>query len=716
MRDRKAMRLLSIATILLLSALPCAVWAQQDPYDQKVARDTFWGVEISDPFRWLEFLRSDATAGWLKAQEKLCRAEKAKFQGTYLKIGDKMYTHGPASVPRNIRKGALYFRYYYHNEYSAPVLHYSTADETEIMKDIAYDPNYEYSKEPILINDFYPSNDSRYLAVALSKAGSDWVTIKVRDLYVGRNLDDRIDWVKFSDVIWTDEGFFYSRFKEPPSGQAYVARNKSQILYYHRLGDPQEKDIPIYAPPQQGSGILKFELTSDKRFLILYSSMKSGDEWNRIVGYKDLRKGPDSEFKLLISTPDKKKYQFSIVDAVGDRFIIKTNFDAPRYRVMTCHKDSLNRISPLIPEFDKNLESAYYFGGKLVAEYSNGRATTLFFHDIKGNPLKALEFPEGVAVKILRGGPTASTMNYSINYFYTPPIIFSLDLNTFSSELVKKTEIHYDAERYTTSIVTFTSKDGTKVPMYLTHRKGLTRSPQNPVLLHGYGGFGVSSTPFYSFSNILLFENDGILAVPMLRGGGDFGDDWHEQGKKLNKQNTFDDFISAAEFLVDSGYTSKARLAIQGASHGGLVVGAALTQRPDLFSVAIAEVGAYDMLRYHLFTTGMLHRAEFGTVHDSIEFHNLLSYSPLHQLKKDIEYPATLVTTSEYDDRLPPFHTYKFLASLQANSKGDKPHILYFEEDAGHSGSEKIMDFYKKEAYILGFMFNQMGIKFKTSF
>lgn len=677
--------------------------------------DTIWGTPVADPYRWLEDLNSDTVKEWLKQQKKLTKIEQKKSSAAFSNINEKITRDGGASFPKFIKQGPYYFRLMYNSEFSTPVLYYKKRANADLW--VAYD-THDFMKEPVSIEGFQLSNDARLLAVSLSKAGTDWRTIQVRDLKTKKTLPDKIEWVKFSNIVWADSGFFYSRFKEPPPDLVHIASNTQQQLCFHKLGDAQEKDAVIYSIPNEANSIFNFHTVAKNRYLILYTTAKLKGRWYNVILYKDLMSGIFAEGNILITTPAKDDIDFSVVACIKDKFLIHTNLDAPHYRVLSCHKDSMNRMEEFIPEFTETLESIQHGNGKLLALYFNKGRYVASFYDYEGDMIQGIKFQEGWNLDGFYGGESDSVVDYSINSFYTPPIVYSLNLNTYKSELVEKTTVHYDAERYNTKLVTYKSKDGTEIPMYITHKKNLVRSRKNPVLLYGYGGFGIPITPFYSFSNILFFENDGVLAVPMIRGGGELGKEWHKNGSGLNKQNSFDDFASAAEYLINNNYTTKEKLAIRGGSNGGLLVGAMITQHPGLFKVAISDVGVFDMLRYHLFTMGRLWEDEYGTLKDSVQFQNLYKYSPLHNIKPHKDYPATLLLTAKNDDRVPPLHTYKFLQALQDNSfgKDPKPHILYFEKDAGHSGAETINEIYQRESFIWAFIFNEMGILPYTHF
>jgi prolyl oligopeptidase len=674
--------------------------------------DTYWGTAVADPYRWLESVNSDTTKNWLDEQQKITRKEKQSFSTKYTTFYSKLDAASGYMFPNFTKEGPYYFSFSLQSEFASAILYYKTSFDGDKM--VAFDPNKWFTKNISRIDKYSLSEDARYLAVTISKSGSDWREIKVRDLSNSLDLTDKIDWVKFSDVVWFKNGFFYSRFKQIDAAALYTATNTEQQLYYHKLGNSQNQDQLVYSVPPKAS--FSFEKTSDNKHLVFYTAAKIRGQWCNVVAYKNLEDGILSELKMFIATPAAANIDYKVIDLIDGQFAVSTNFEAPHYRVLLYNKDSVNYAQPLINEYSDLLENVYHIGTKLVCLYfRNGRYTTAIFN-YKGEMTQGIKFIEGAGVSSFSPEEGDTSLLYFQSTFYTPPITFRLNLNTNKTTVVKKTEVYYDADKFTTKVVTYKSKDGTEIPMYLTYKKGLKLNGKNPVILYGYGGFGVSVAPFYDFANIILYENSGILAVPLIRGGGELGMDWHDQGRLLNKQNTFDDFIAAAEYLIDSGYTNKGKLAIKGGSNGGLLVAAVLTQRPELFQVVIGKMGVYDMLRYHLFTVGGFYKDEYGASTDSAQFFYLKNYSPLHNIKEGVDYPATLLVTAENDDRVPPLHTYKFLATLQEKSSGTYPHIMYFEEDAGHAGGETYDRRNREKAFELAFIFKQMKISETTNF
>ncbi len=712
-RNAYRLRVRSYILVYLFLFLSFKVNAQTTNTYKSPVVDTFWGTAINDPYRWLESLDSDSTKAWLKYQQKITQSVKKQFNGAFNDIYDKLVRDGRAYFDNYIKEGPYYFEYVQPFD-GAPVLYYKTPKEDDFS--VAYNPNREFVKKQESISDFSLSNDARYIAVSLSNEGTDWMTIIVHNLKKQKDLPDKIEWVKYSNICWTDSGFFYSRYKKPEDGSIHIASNSFQQLCFHKLGEDQQDDKIIYTIPDEANATFGFDLIDHDRYLILYSIAKINGVWNKIVAYKDLHEGMYSKVHMFLASPRVKNIQYDVLDYVHNKFIVQTDLGASCGRVVLCNKDSLNSMEIFIPEYKEVLIDFYSIDNQFLGLYFGKGTYSFYFFDTLGDIIHGLKFPPGISIADVNANPSDSIITYRQSSFNIPAIISKINIHTYHYEPVSNTEVYYDAEKYVTEIVTYKSRDGTEIPMYLAHKKGLKPSKLNPLILYGYGGFGLLLDPLYKYSNIVFFENNGILAFPMIRGGGEFGNTWHDLGKGLNKQNSFDDFISAAQYLIDSGYTSKDRLAIRGGSNGGLLVGAVITQHPELFKVAIGEMGVYDMLRYHLFTGGRFIEEEYGSVNDSIQFVNLLRYSPLQNIKDGMNYPATLLVTAENDERVPPFHTYKFLAALQAISTNDLPHILYFEENAGHQGSPTWDEREEEEAFVLAFIFNQMGIKVNTQF
>ena len=701
------MRLLQIILILFI-ILPQGLCAQENPElnYKSTTVDTFFGVRVPDPYRWLESLNSDSTAAWLNMQRAITAKEKKKFGTNYSTFfGD--LSNERIRFYNEVKHGPYYFslRSYY-DEPAFLCYRESLTGEDEIAFNPALYPMYQnYGLAGYAVSD-----GAKYLAIALSKAGSDWCEIRVKRILSDALFDDKIEWVKFSSIVWWGEGFFYSRFKVPPVDAKHTAANTGQQLFYHKLGTLQESDSLIYANDEAADYVFNFYMTASRHFLIIHS--KTADEDTSFVAYKDLSKGLQSELKVFASSRTGHHIYFDVLDDKNGKFITFTNWQAPKGKVVMLDKDSVNRISPFIAEGKLELGKVRLFGGKLLCVYESLDTSYAVVYNYDGKPWRKLMFNTCTTISGFHAEPDDSEVVFWENSFYSAPAAYVFNMHQGKVVYSDKSAIENSKKsEYTTTLVWYRSKDGTLVPMYLTYRKGLNLKGNNPVLLYGYGGYGISLSPGYSAVAKQFCSYGGIYAVALIRGGGENGVNWHKDGRLLKKQNSFNDFIAAAEFLISEGYTSKEKLAVKGGSNGGLLIGAMLTQRPDLFSAAVANVGVYDMLRYQHFTGGRFWTDEYGVSDDSIEFKNLLSYSPLHNVKQGAAYPATLLTTAANDDRVPPLHTFKFLATLQERSAGSEPHILYFEKDGGHSGSQKYDKLAGEEAFELSFIFEHLKMK-----
>ena len=672
--------------------------------------DTIFGRAIADPYRWMEHLESDSVKQWLIEQKKLTKAEQKLFSGRMANAAANISSNWAFTFTSEEKTGPWYFQMMMSaNPYNpAPVLYYRENTDDHWLE--AFNPNEISQHLPHSISHWALSDSGGFLAVGISTAGSDWQEIRVRNLYKQKDLKDRINWVRFSTIVWWHNGFFYARYDS--SGQNSALGG--QQLYYHKLGDNQAKDeLIISTPADEGYSNIEFHKTSNNRYLVVDKNQKIGNNWYQIVAYKDLKEGLDDEWKYIVQVPAKDKAFFKVVDYADSGFIVYTNYKKPFGRVFRADPNIANHFVELVPACDKVIKKVTYVHHELIVTYfTKGRYEVCMFN-AEGDIIHNIKVDAGIEIEGFEGAPDDSETIFYERLFYLPTMAERYDFKEQKHEPVNKTKIAFDGGAYMTEVVTFPSKDGTEISMYLTHKRGLKLKGNNPVILFGYGGFGMPITPFYNYSNIIFFDNNGILAVPMIRGGGELGAEWHDAGKKLNKQNSFDDFVAAGEYLIKQGYTSKERLAIEGGSNGGLLVGAVITQHPELCQVAVAHVGVYDMLRFNKFTGGKYWLSEYGSPDNEADFNNLLGYSPVHNVRAGINYPATLLLTGKNDDRVVPFHTYKFLASLQELSGGNNPHVMYFEPEAGHNGATTYSDKIDEEAFILAFIFTEMHLPLK---
>jgi prolyl oligopeptidase len=695
--------------VLLLSAFPAG--AQTDVLHLKGdVVDTFFSKAVADPYRWMENSGSDSVKQWLEAQKKMTNAEQKLMSSRFSNAVSSIEQRSTFRYQDAEKTGPYYFQMMRSaNPYDpSPILYYRENPNDRFEE--AFNPNKVSGHNSFTINQWELSDNGKYLAIALSAGGSDWLEIRVRDLDKNMDLKDRVNQVRFSSIVWWHDGFFYTRY--PHSDQ--TAALGGHELYYHKLGKSQDDDeLIMVMPSTTGNSPIEFQKTSNEKYLVVNKNQKIGKAWYQMVVLKDLSQGLEDEWKVLVQVPAKDKAFFEVVDYTDSGFIIHTNFKAPHGRVFIAKPDNANHFLEIVPESDKVLKAVTYVHHEIVTLYFTGGEYEVMMFSDEGKILNGIKFDPGIEVAGFKGSPNDSEAIFYMRTFYLPTMVDRYDFKTKKYEPVDKTHVAFDAGDFESEVVHYKSKDGTDVAMYLTYKKGLKRKGNNPVILYGYGGNGVPMTPFYRYSNIMFFENNGILAVPMIRGGGELGAEWHEGGKGQKKQNSFDDFVSAAQYLIDKGYTSKERLAIEGASNGGLLVGAVMTQHPELCKVVIATAGVYDMLRYPKFTGGKYWISEYGDPDKADDFVNLLSYSPLHNVKPGIAYPATLFITGRNDDRVVPLHTYKFLARLQECSSGNSPHILYFEENAGHYGATGYSDLNDQEAFILAFIFTEMNLPLK---
>jgi prolyl oligopeptidase len=646
--------------------------------------DVYHGVEVADPYRWLENPQSEETQQWIEAQNRLTFGYLAKLPARDLinQRLTRLWNYERYTIP--FKRGGRYFYFKNDGLQNQNVLY--TLPTLDAEPQVLLDPNTLSEDGTVSLSGWAVSEDGAHLAYGLSTGGSDWVEWHVRDIATGEDTDDLLQWVKFSGVSWTHDhqGFFYSRYDEPDDTTKLEAVNYYQKLWYHRLGTPQSDDVLVYERPDQKEWGFSGEVTDDGRYLII--SVWRGTDPNNLVFYKDLN-SPDSLVVELI--PDFEA-SYGFVDNDGGRFWFLTNLDAPKGRLMAIdiHQPDRAQWQTIIPEDDATLQAVSLLNHQFVADYLTDAYTTLRIYTLDGTFVRNVALPGIGSAGGFDGQRDDTETFYSFTSFTTPNTIYRYDMATGESTLYRQPQVDFDPADYETHQVFYPSKDGTRIPMFITHRRGIELNGQNPTLLYGYGGFNISLTPAFSVSNLVWMEMGGIYAVPNLRGGGEYGEDWHQAGIKLNKQNVFDDFIAAAEWLIEHHYTTSDKLAMMGGSNGGLLVGACMTQRPDLFAAALPAVGVMDMLRFNQFTIGWAWESDYGSPQDPEEFQALYAYSPLHNLKPGTDYPATLITTADHDDRVVPAHSFKFAAALQAAHQGPDPVLIRIETKAGHGAGK----------------------------
>jgi prolyl oligopeptidase len=648
--------------------------------------DDYHGTTVADPYRPLEDPDSAPTRAWVQAENKLTFGYLEQIparEKIHARIKE-LLNYERFSVPE--KKGNRYF--YSHNSglQNQSVLYWLPALEAEPK--LLLDPNTLSTDGTVAVNSTAVSDNGELLAYSLSSSGSDWIEWHVREVATGKDLPDLLKWSKFSGASFSKDGkgFFYSRYDEPKEQSKLRDANYYQKLYYHTLGTPQSADKLIYKRDDRKEWGFAGSVTDDGNYLIIRIS-EGTDPKNRVY-YKDLTKSGSPVVALL----DKMDAVYHFIDNDGPVFWFATNLNAPLSRVIaidTRHPEP-EHWKTIIPEAGETLVGAAMIGHKFVASYLKDAHSEVKVFDAEGQYLRTVEIPGLGTVSGFEGKRTDKETFYSYTSYSTPATIYHYDLASGKSAVFRKPPVKFDPELYETKQVFYTSKDGTRVPMFITARKGVKLDGNNPTLLYGYGGFDISLTPAFSVGNLVWMEMGGIYVQANLRGGGEYGEPWHLAGTKLQKQNVFDDFIAAAEWLIANKYTQPAKLAISGRSNGGLLVGACLAQRPELFGATLPGVGVMDMLRFHKFTIGWAWTSDYGSSDDAAEFKALYKYSPLHNLKPGTKYPPTLIVTADHDDRVVPAHSFKFAATLQAAQAGDAPVLIRIETKAGHGAGKPI--------------------------
>ena len=678
---------------LALAATSCpALFGQEAklkyPATKKVEQtDTYHGTAVADPYRWLEddVRKSTAVADWVAEQNKVTDAYLAKLpeRDAIKKRITELWNYEKISAPS--KTGGKYFFSRNDGLQNQNVLY--VQDTLDATPRLLLDPNTLTKDGTVALAGFVPSDDAKYAAYGLADAGSDWNTWKVLDIATGKTLADDLRWIKFSSVSWSadSKGFFYSRFPEPKAGETFQSLNLNMKLYYHRLGSPQADDVLVYHRPDQPKWGVGGGVTDDGRYLVVSLNDGTTSRKSRVL-VRDLLE-PLGLATELIDNHDNK---WTLVGNAGPLMYMMTDWNAPKMQLVAVdlRKPDPKDWKTVIPEAKEVLESVSLVANLFVCSYLQDAKTAVKIHDTDGKFVRDVQLPGIGTAGGFGGRPSDTETFYTFSSFATPPTVFRYDLITGQSKLIRQAKVKFDPSQYEVKQVFYPSKDGTKVPMFLAHKKGLKLDGTNPTLLYGYGGFNISLTPTFSISRVQWMEMGGVYALANLRGGGEYGDAWHRAGTKLTKQNVFDDFIGAAEYLVKEKYTSPKKLAVQGGSNGGLLVGAVICQRPDLFGAALPAVGVMDMLRFQRFTAGRYWVDDYGSSDDAAEFKALYAYSPYHNLKPGTAYPATLVTTADTDDRVVPGHSFKFAARLQECQAGSAPVLSRIETKAGHGAGK----------------------------
>ena len=643
--------------------------------------DDYHGTKVADPYRWLEDDNSDETKAWVKAQNEVTFGylkaipQRAKIRERL----EKAWNYERTGVP--FEHGGKWFFNRNSGLQNQSVLHVTESLEAEAR--VLLDPNTLSKDGTTSLTEAAPSENGKWLVYGVSKAGSDWQEFRVRDIATGKDTGDLIEWVKFSGASWAKDssGFYYSRYPKPREGAALTEANKNQTVYFHQLGTPQSEDKLIYARPDQPDWGLHASVTDDGHYLI-YNVSHGTDPKNRLF-YQDLTQAGAGVVELL----NEFDAAYNFIDNVGSVFYLHSDLKAPRYRVIAIDVTKPDRKDwrEIIPEGEHKLDSVSCVSGQILCKSLQDARSAMKAYDLDGGLIREIELP-GIGTVGGFGGKRADKItHYAFTSFTTPGAIYHYDVASGRSTLWRQPKVDFDASPYETKQVFVRSRDGTKVPMFIVHKKGIKLDGTNAALLYGYGGFDISLTPNFSIGRAIWLEMGGVYALANLRGGGEYGAEWHLAGTKLRKQNVFDDFIACAEWLQKEQYTSPKKLAIMGGSNGGLLVGACMTQRPELYGAALPAVGVMDMLRFHRFTIGWAWKSDYGSSEEAAEFKAIYAYSPLHHLKPGTRYPATMVTTADHDDRVVPAHSFKFAAQLQAcQAKDGPPTLIRIETSAGH--------------------------------
>ena len=645
--------------------------------------DDYHGVKVADPYRWLEDLDSEETKAWVEAQNKLTFGYLAGIpaRNTLKERITKLWNYEKYGVP--FKEGNHYFYFRNSGLQNQSVLY--TVPSLDAPPKMILDPNTMSADGTVAVSGVQASPDGKLLAYSISASGSDWQEWKVRDVETAQDLSDHLKWVKFSGVSWTldGKGFFYCRYDEP-KGDSLKATNYFQKIYFHQLGTPQTEDVLVYERPDQKDWLFGGNVTEDGKYLII-TVFQGTDVKNRVY-YKDLKASDAQVVKLL----DDFDAAYTFVGNEGTRFWFQSDYQSPRGKIieMDVSNPARGNWKVIVPETKDALQSASVVDNKFILNYLKDAYTQVRIHDTAGKLVREVALPGIGSVAGFGGKAKDKETFFSYTGFTAPTSIYRYDMTTGKSTVFREPKVEFNHADYETKQVFYKSKDGTKVPMFITHKKGLKLDGNNPTYLYGYGGFNISMTPAFSVGNMVWMEMGGVYAQPSLRGGGEYGEDWHQGGMKLKKQNVFDDFIAAAEWLIANKYTSTPKLAIGGGSNGGLLVGAAMTQRPDLFGAALPAVGVMDMLRFQTFTIGWAWVSDYGSSEDANEFKALYAYSPLHNIKPGTKYPATMVTTADHDDRVWPGHSFKYAAALQAAQAGNAPTLIRIETKAGHGAGK----------------------------
>lgn len=701
------MKKISLAFLLIVMMSSCTTHQESILYPETLKgeqKDVYFGTEIADPYRWLEDDNSKETAAWVAAQNAVTNdyLKNIPYREALRNRLETIWNFPRTGVP--FKRGGRYYFFKNDGLQNQSVLY--VQENLDAESQIMLDPNTFSTDGTISLGNVSASPDGKYLAYSVSRGGSDWNEIVVMKIDNREMLSDTINWVKFSGISWLDDGFFYSAYDTPVAGQALSGSNEFHKVFYHKLGTLQSEDKIVFQDETNPKRNFYAHVTKDQTFIIISESQSTSGN----ALYVKKANNPKAEFVKIVEGFD---FDYDVIDNLNDNLLVTTTNGAPKKQVVMIDpkNPSMENWTVVIPESENVLSSVSLVGDYIYAQYLEDANSKAYFFDYEGTKVSMLELPTLGTISGFSGEKGDPVAFYGFTSFTFPSSVYKFDLIDKNTELYAGSEVDFDPQAFVTEQIFFESKDGTKVPMFLTFKKGIKLNGKNPVLLYGYGGFNISVTPSFSVARLPFLEQGGIYASVNLRGGGEYGKEWHEAGQQLKKQNVFDDFIGAAEFLIKEKYTQPSKIAIMGGSNGGLLVGACMTQRPDLFKVAIPIVGVLDMLRYQDFTIGWAWAGDYGRSDDNEEmFKYLLGYSPLHNIKEGINYPATLAVTADHDDRVVPAHTFKFMAELQSKHKGANPVIARIESQAGHGAGKPTSKLIEESADIYSFIMYNLGM------
>jgi len=661
--------------------------------------DTYFGTKVSDPYNWLEEMQSDRVIEWIKTENKITEnyLSRIPFRKKMMEAVTDVLNYERYSAP--FKSGKYYFFFKNEGLQNQSILYRQEGQDGN--PEVFLDPNTLSDDGTVSIENTKVSWDDKYLAYTINRAGSDWEEIYIIDIETKEQLSDRLDWAKFSGIDWLDDGFYYNRYDEVLTDKLKEI-NLSPKIYFHKTGTRQSEDKLIYEDKDQPDRSFINFTTEDRQYLFMMS-WKKGSIGNTIH-YQELSKS-ESGFTPITEEYD---HQCGVIETEDNAIYIRTNKNAPKEKIIKFTPSTGDSID-LIPESEFVINDVNFIDGKFFVQYLKDACDVVYVFDTNGNFLNEIDLPAKGSVTGFSGRKSSKELFYIFTSFTYPPEIFKYEIENRSSSVFRESNFKIDPEKYETHQLFYPSKDGTLIPMFVVHKKGIELNGSNPLLLQGYGGFNISQTPEFSPIKLILLDNGGVFALACLRGGGEYGKEWHRAGMKLNKQNVFDDFICAAEYLIREKYTSSEKLAIRGGSNGGLLIGAVLNQRPELFKVGLPDVGVMDMLKFHKYTIGWSWVSDYGSIDDEIHFRNLYLYSPLHNIKAQ-DYPAVLISTSDHDDRVVPLHSYKYAATLQEKNTSENPILIRVDTDAGHGAGKPISKAIEEQTDVMSFVFYNLGI------